>query len=763
MPDTDQESRDLLTPLGGAAFIGAIAPEGVAPRFRLRVPLDQDRDQVATAHLTASAHGVYEAFIDGESVTDSVLNPGWTSYEWRLAHQTFAVDSAVRRGSRDLEIALVLGNGWYRGRLGFAAAEASYGDEISVAAVLDIVFRDGSRQRICTSAEWTAEESGITRNSIYNGQSIDARIGSRGAPLDVVVTHIDRGTLFPQSAPLIGRHEVLRPVEISQSRSGHTLLDFGQNLVGWVRFTVQGERGSTIRIRHAEVLENGELGTRPLRHAEATDELILSGGLDHFEPTLTFHGFRYAEVTGWPDGVPVDDIEAVVVHSRMDRTGHFECSDPMVNQLVHNAIWGQKGNFLSVPTDCPQRDERLGWTGDIAAFAASASFQFDTSDFLDGWLRDLLEETRHAPGGIVPVVVPEVLKHGRFPEGFSLPWDRATAVWGDAAVWVPQALWNSYGDIDRLADYYPAMKLHLESVERDVSPSGLWDRGNQLGDWLDPDAPADDPGAAKADPSVVATACLYRSASFASEAASALALEDDASRWRAIATRTRRAFVSNYVDAAGRIRSDCATVYALAIAFDLLEGDLRAGAGARLAQIVRESDYRITTGFAGTPYVTWALSKTGHLDEAYRLLLERDCPSWLYSVTMGATTIWERWDSMLPDGSINPGEMTSFNHYALGAVVDWIYQVVGGIRPAAPGYAAVTIHPQPGGGIEWAKTTYRTPEGLVSCSWRVSSGRLALEFSVPEGVAAEVVLPGQERTEVVGGTHRFEVDYSPAI
>ena len=315
-----------------------------------------------------------------------------------------------------------------------------------------------------------------------------------------------------------------------------------------------------------------------------------------------------------------DDIEAVVVHSEMQRTGRFSCSEPLVDKLVENSVWGQKGNFLSVPTDCPQRDERLGWTGDLAAYAASASFQFDTADFLDNWLRDLLEETRNSAIQTVPLVVPDVLKYAHFTDGFTLPEMTATAVWGDAAIWVPQALWNAYGDLDRLAAYYPAMVLHLESVLRDVSEEGLWDRGNQLGDWLDPDAPPDDPAAAKADPDVVATACLYRSASFAAEAAMLLARAEDAERWSQLALRTRKGFREHYCEG-GRIRSDCATVYALAIAFDLLEGADRAAASDRLAELVREGEYRVTTGFAGTPFVTWALSETGHIDEAYGLLL----------------------------------------------------------------------------------------------------------------------------------------------
>ncbi|GAA2036676.1 family 78 glycoside hydrolase catalytic domain [Agromyces tropicus] len=742
-------------PLGNARFITARADRDVAPRFSTEVDLDRPRSQVTAAVLRATAHGVYEARIDGRPASDSVLDPGWTAYEWRLPYQEHDVSDLVASGEGPVRLDLVLGNGWYRGDLGFAAANANYGEVISVAALLDIAYADGSSQRITTDASWSAVASDTTRNSLYDGQTIDARRRfDEGAPLGVREVDIDRTTLFQQSGPPVLRHEIISPVAIWTSPSGRCLVDFGQNLVGWLRFTVQGAEGTEIEIRHAEVLEDGELGIRPLRAAEARDVFILSGNEDSFEPTLTFHGFRYAEVSGWPGELAVDSLEAVVVHSEMRRTGHFACSEPLVNQLVHNSVWGQKGNFLSVPTDCPQRDERLGWTGDLAAYAASACFQFDTADFLDDWLADLLVETAHSPDRGVPLVIPDVLKYADFPADFSMPPWAAAAIWGDAAIWVPQALWIAYGDADRLAAQYPAMKLHLESVERYISPTGLWDLGHQLGDWLDPDAPPDQPGAAKADPHVVATACLYRSATFAAEAATIIGETEDAARWAELAERTRTAFNAHYVDG-GIVTSDCATVYALAIVFGVLDDDDRAFAGARLAEIVRDADYRVTTGFAGTPFVTWALSETGHVGEAYALLLETGCPSWLYPVTMGATTVWERWDSMLPDGTINAGEMTSFNHYALGAVADWIYQVVGGIRPAAPGYGRVRIQPVPGPGITWAETSYASAHGTVSAAWRTDEGGFALEVALPDGLPAEIVLPDGRVEQVVGGVHRL--------
>ncbi|WP_069385399.1 family 78 glycoside hydrolase catalytic domain [Cellulosimicrobium cellulans] len=741
--------------LDAAQMITADADRGRAILLATTVRLERDPEAVRSARLVSTAHGVYEARVDGRPVDDAVLRPGWTAYEWRLQVQDVDVTALVRGGPRETVVEVLLGNGWYRGDLGFEGAKASYGTDIGFLGVLEVTFDDGTVQTVASSPAWTARLSDTTENSLYDGQRIDARLrAAEPTALPVRVVDLDRSVLVPQVGPRTVRQEVLPARRVWTSPSGRTLVDFGQNLVGWVRFTVSGPEGTEIVVRHAEVLEDGELGTRPLRSARATDTFVLSGGTDSFEPTLTFHGFRYAEVTGWPGELTTDDLEAVVVHSAMRRTSEFTCSDPLVNQLVHNAVWGQKGNFLDVPTDCPQRDERLGWTGDIAAFAASASFQFDTADFLHKWLLDLAEETRHAPGGAVPYVVPEVMKHGDVSH-WDNPFDTTpTAVWGDAAVWVPEALWRAYGDESRLAAHYPAMVMHLESVEAALSPSGLWDQGFQFGDWLDPDASPHEPAKAKADPGVVATACLFRSATFAAEAAGVLGRADDAERWAALARRTRAAFSEHYVDG-GRVTSDCTTVYALAIAFGLLDDADRAAAADRLAELVRESGYRVTTGFAGTPFITWALSETGHVEEAYRLLLEKECPSWLYPVTMGATTVWERWDSMLPDGSINPGEMTSFNHYALGAVVDWVYQVVAGIRPAAPGYAEVLVQPVPGPGIDHVRAAYESRAGRIEVEWTHDAGAFVLDVSIPDGVPAEIVLPDGKRTRVTGGTHHL--------
>ncbi|MFC7374923.1 MULTISPECIES: family 78 glycoside hydrolase catalytic domain [unclassified Brachybacterium] len=743
-----------LTTLDRSQPIAASAPTGRVPRLATTARLTNAASSVAMAELLATAQGVYEVAINGTPVTNSVLNPGWTVYESRLQVQRFDVTELIRGGSADVHVSTLLARGWWNGDFGFGDAAANYGTENAFLGALVVTFTDGSTQEIRTDETWTATGSTIEFATIYDGQYEDRRFHA-GEPTPVRIAELDRSTLIEQQSPLIVRHEARAPEKIWTSPSGKTLLDFGQNLVGWLRFTVTGPSGTEITMRHAEVLENDELGVRPLRTAAATDRVILSGDPDgeSFEPTFTFHGFRYAEITGWPGDLRPEDVEAVVVHSDIPRTGWFECSHAGVNQLVHNSVWSQRGNFLAVPTDCPQRDERLGWTGDIAAYAATAAYQFDVSDFLHNWLLDVRAETDLPPLNFVPFVVPDILKlrkGGKDPFAEGEPREVPTAIWGDAAVWVPQALWNAYGDLDRLREHYPGMVLHLESVERALSPSGLWDTGFQFGDWLDPDAPPDAPADAKADKGVVATACLVRSARFAAETARLLGEDDDARRWQDLAESTLSAFTDAYVEADGRIRSDCATVYSLAIVFDLLDEPTRAAAGQRLAELVREAGYKVSTGFAGTPFVTWALSETGHVEDAYRLLLEEENPSWLYPVSMGATTIWERWDSMLPDGSINPGEMTSFNHYALGAVADWIYQVVLGIRPAEPGYRTILLKPTPGPGIDWAKGAYDSAVGRIEVEWSTAEGGFTCTATVPAGIDAQVELPDGTARQITG-------------
>ena len=714
--------------------------------------LDAGHGGIESATLVATAHGAYEAELNGRSVDPRVLAPGWTSYQWRLQCQRYDVTELLAEHNT---LSVEVGNGWWRGKFGFGDNGVDYGEDIGLIAALEIIHADGHRQAVTTSPQWQVTRSRTADNTLYHGQHIDLRV-EPGDPRPARAVDLDRGTLVEQVDTGVVRHETIAPQRIWTSPAGKLLVDFGQNLVGWIRLTTPADPGREIVLRHAEVLEHGELGTRPLRHAKATDTIICSDTATVVEPSFTFHGFRYAEVTGWPGQLNASDLEAVVIHTDLHRTGHFRCSDEQVNQLERNMVWGLRGNTVDVPTDCPQRDERMGWTGDLAAIAPTAVRLYDMADMLHGWLLDLAAELCH--NGVVPKVVPDIISLGQRPaDRLTTP----TCVWGDAAVWVPEALWQQYGDAERLAEHYPAMRRHLETIEEALSPTGLWDTGFQYADWLDPDAPPDRPGDAKADKGVVATACAYRSAGIVARAAGVLGRSDEQQRWSALAERVRAAFREHYVGPDGRITSDCATVYALAIHFDVLEGDLRQAAGDRLAELVREAGHRISTGFAGTPFVTWALTATGHVDDAYALLLQTECPSWLYPVTMGATTIWERWDSMLPDGTINPGKMTSFNHYALGAVSDWLHQVVGGIRAAAPGHAEIEFRPVPGPGLTWAETSLETRHGAAGCRWQIADGQLSVRVVAPE-VPATLVLPNGETHPVPPGEHTFSQPWDSA-
>jgi alpha-L-rhamnosidase len=512
-----------------------------------------------------------------------------------------------------------------------------------------------------------------------------------------------------------------------------------------VRIRVRGEAGRTVRIRHAEILQDGELCTAPLRGAAATDEYTLRGGdAEEWEPRFTVHGFRYAEVDGWPGELTAADLDAVVCHTDMTRTGWFTCSDPLLEKLHDNVVWSMRGNFVDVPTDCPQRDERLGWTGDIAVFAPTASFLYDCAGLLTSWLADLAAEQGEL--GTVPAYVPWV--ELVFPV---VP----TAVWGDAAVSVPSVLHERFADTGVLRAQYASMRAWVDQVAALAGDRRLWSTGFQFGDWLDPAAPPDEPAAARTDPYLVATAYHARSASLLADIAALLGEEEDHRRYAALATEIADAFNNEYVTPNGRVVSDAQTAYAVALHADLLEKvDQRERAGRRLVELVEAEGHHVGTGFVGTPLICDALTAVGADDTAYRLLMQRECPSWLYPVTMDATTIWERWDSMLPDGRVNPGEMTSFNHYALGAVADWLHRRVAGLVPAAPGYKRILVRPRPGGGLTHASATHESPFGRIEVAWRRDGERLHVDVAVPPGATATVQLPDPSFTPVDMGSGR---------
>ncbi|MDX3452293.1 family 78 glycoside hydrolase catalytic domain [Streptomyces sp. ME02-8801-2C] len=708
------------------------------------------RPGIVSARLYATAHGVYTSALNGTRVGDEVLAPGWTSYRHRLRYRTHDVTALLTAGENTLSV--LLGNGWYRGHLGWWGARALYGDRLALLAQLEVRYADGSVEVFGTDEKWRARDTGIVADDLYKGQRTDLRYtpGEASGPVDVLPEEdTDLARLVAPDGPPVRVTEVLPALKVWESPSGRTLADFGQNVVGWVRLRVRdATEGREVTVRHAEVLEDEELCTRPLRTADAIDTYLLAESAEAvLEPSFTFHGFRYAEISGVP-GLTADDLHAVVVGTDLRRTGWFTCSDPDLEQFHENVVRGTRGNFLDVPTDCPQRDERFGWTGDTQVFAPTAAFLFDTAGFLSSWLADLAADQH--PDGAVPWVVPDVLDTG----------SPTAAAWGDAAAVVPWVLHERYGDLDILRRQFASARAWVDKIAS-LTTGGVWAGGFQFGDWLDPAAPPDDPFAARTPADVVATACLVRCADLVSRTAATLGRSAEADEYRALAARTREAFARAFVTPAGRIVGDSPTAYAMALEWDLLSlPGQREAAGRRLADLVRTGGFRIATGFVGTPLMTDALTSVGRSDLAHRLLLEKGCPSWLYPVTMGATTVWERWDSMLPDGTVNPGQMTSFNHYALGAVADWMHRTVAGLAPAAPGYREFTVRPLPDRALTHASARHVTPYGEASVSWRRAEGRFHLEVTVPVGTRATVHLPGEGWPPVTAahGTHTWTTE-----
>jgi alpha-L-rhamnosidase len=742
----------LIEPAGGE--------RGPAALLRREFTVD---GPVAAARLYATAHGIYVAEVNGRRVGDDALAPGWTSYHRRLRYQAYDVTDLLQGGAN--VIGFQVADGWWRGRLGFVpGARDTYGTSLGLLAQLEITRADGSRAVIGTDGAWRCCSDGPVRAAdLYDGERYDATRELPGWSLpgfddsawsSCRAGALDAVTLVPPDGPPVRATEGLTVRETLTTPSGKTVLDFGQNVVGRLRIKVRGPRGATVTIRHAEVLEDGELAIRPLRTAQATDAYTLRGdpGGEEWEPEFTIHGFRYAEVTREPGGLGgLDDFGAVamVYHSDLERAGWFYCSDELLTRLHDNVVRGMRGNFVDVPTDCPQRDERLGWTGDIQVFAPTAAYLYDCAGFLTSWLKDLAAD--QAPDGTVPLFVPRV----DIPGPFEKP--ARVAGWSDAAVIVPWAAYQRFGDREVLRRQYQSMRAWVDGLTASLGPGTLFDRPTmQLGDWLDPAAPPDAPWAAATDSHLVATAYRAHVADLLSRIAAVLGEDADADKYAELAEGVRQAFHDEYVTPRGRVVSDSQTAYALALEFGLLrDPGQRDRAGRRLVDLVRAKGYHVATGFLGTPLICDALTGAGAVDDAYQLLRQTECPSWLYPVTMGATTIWERWDSMLPDGSVNPGGMTSFNHYALGAVADWMHRVIGGLAPAAPGYRELRVEPRPGGGLTWARTSHLTPYGLAEVSWRRADGTLTVDVTVPAGTTATVVLPGAAPASAGPGRHQF--------
>ncbi|KAK4119732.1 glycoside hydrolase family 78 protein [Parathielavia appendiculata] len=743
--------------------------------FMVEEPIDK-------ARLYITTQGVYEAEINGSRIGDAFLPPGWTAYDGRLQYQTYDVTGALSHGTNCLGVRVA--EGWFCGRIGFEGGHRNiWGPYPALMAQLEITYSDGRIQTVCTDDSWTVIKGPIRMAEIYDGEKYDATMevplwscaasGFQAGWGSVLVLPPlpDAVRLTAGFGEPVRRIETLQPVQKILSPSGRTIVDFGQNLVGYVRVKgISGARQSKITLSHAEVLENGELGTRPLRLCKATDEYTLKGAPEgeDYEPRFTFHGFRYVQVDGWPGTLDLASIEAVVCHSDMKSAGDFACSEQLLNKLYHNVCWGMRGNFFSVPTDCPQRDERLGWTGDLALFAPTAVLIYDCFNLLKNWLIDV-EHDQRVLGGVPPMVSP----NATLPDPV---WCRKVpcAIWHDVTVLAPWALYQETGDLSILAQQYNSMLEWMRVLPRNKSGlTHLWDTTVfQLGDWLDPAAPPDQPWKSATDAKMVANMFLIQSLDVMAKISNLLGRAPEHKRFTLEAAAARAEFHQEYVTPNGRIVSDTQAAYALAICLDILHPSQIPRAGARLAELVRKNNFRIGTGFAGTPFLCEALAATGHLQVAFAALLETGCPSWLYPVTMGATTVWERWDSMLPDGSINPGEMTSFNHYAFGAVAKFLYERVAGLRRLNPGWTRCHVEPAVGARFTSASASHETPRGTVSCRWSTRSvvggsegvEEMLLSVRVPYGTTVEVVLPTMdhvERREVVEhGTWSFQTTFT---
>ena len=707
---------------------------------------------VTSARLHVTALGLYHLRINGRDVGDTLLAPGWVAYRHRLVADTYDVTDMLRAGAN--VVVATLGDGWYRGRLGWNPGRdrCTYGHDVGLIAQLEVELDDGSVHRVVTDDTWQVSTGEVRSADLYDGSVIDLRERQDGVdlpgfdtrgwqPAKAIPFEFDR--IEPRMAEPVREVQTFQQSELPP-RDGDVLrLDAGQNIAGYVRLRVQGRRDDTVTVRHAEVLEaDGSLHLRSLRSAKATDTYVLADEqVTELEPAFTFHGFRYAEIETTAE---VLMVEFVAISSDTPRRGWFECSNAALSRFHENVVWSQRDNFVSVPTDCPQRDERLGWTGDAQAFAPTACSLFDAGPFWSSWLIDLALDQDPRLGA--PTVVPDVVLEGESRFG--------RAGWADAATMVPWAVYEAFGDIEVLRRQYESMRSHVESLRARLGPDGLLPESMQFGDWLDPDAPADQPWAAKADSRYLANAFLVHSARVLARAATLLVRADDASLYARVADEVASATWAEWADHAVTTQ----TGSAVALCFGLMPEGERATVAATLARDVREVDGRVATGFLGTPLVLPALADAGHWDEAYLMLLRMEAPSWLYQVTKGATTVWERWDAIRPDGSIHPGSMQpppnvpdtneeshmlSFNHYAYGAVIDWVYRNLAGLAPDpdVPGYRRVRLAPRPTAGIHWARASVETAYGTVSTSWQVEGDRFSAQMELPFGTSGWFVPP----------------------
>jgi len=718
------------------------------------------KGKIASARLYVTSRGLNEMYINGQRIGKDVLSPGWTAYQARIQYFTYNVTAFIEAGNN--AIGAMLGDGWYRGYLVWENNRNVWGERVALMSQLVIKYEDGTEQIIGTDETWKATNNGPVReNDLYNGETYDARLEKKGWAAigfdesswwNVRVGNYPKDNLIAPAGPPVRRTQELKPLKVITTPAGETVYDFGQNMVGWVRLRVQGPAGTKIRITHAEVLDQkGNFYTANLRSAKCELTYILKGdSIETYEPRFTFMGFRYARIEGLPSAPSLDNLTGVVIHSDFPNSGTFETSKPLVNQLQKNIVWGQIGNFVDVPTDCPQRDERLGWTGDAQAFVRTATFNKEVAGFFTKWLRDVAIDQK--TNGGVPHVVPDVIQN-KNPDDI-----KSSAGWADVATIAPWTLYQVYSDRRLLETQYESMKKWVEYVRKNAGSKLLWTNGEHFGDWLSYRGAAQF-GEPVTDNDFIATAFFAHSAHLTSKAALTLGKATDAVLYGELYQNIKKAFLQEYVSPSGRLVCNTQTAYVLALHFDLLPENLRPQAVERLVQDIKRHGNHLTTGFLGTPYLCHVLTRFGKNDVAYDLLNQETYPSWLYPVKKGATTIWERWDGIKPDGSFQDVSMNSYNHYAYGAIGDWMYQNMAGIDLIEPGFKKFVIAPKPGGGFTSTKATYESPYGTIASSWEQQNGKTTLKISVPANSKALVKLPaiGADKLNQIAQTQRLKL------
>ena len=707
---------------------GADTAARPSPYYRKVFTVDKP---LASATLYITAHGIYEAWLNNRKIGEDYFAPGWTSYDKRLQYQEYDLLPLLRKGSAELRVAV--GEGWYRGPFGGLMQRDNYGSDAAIIALVVLRYRDGSVREIPTDASWEAGTGPVLQADLYGGIVYDANLQPGGwAP--VKLAEYSKEVLVPTIGKGVRKQEKFTALKVFTAPDGSQLADFGQNLAGWVALQVKGRKGDTVTVQHAEVLDKqGNFYTGNLREAKATDTYILKDGEQTLEPLFTWHGFRYAKITGAT--VRPEQLTAVALYTEMPPAGTFSCSNPLLNQLQHNITWSLKGNFLDIPTDCPQRSERLGWTGDAQVFFRTAAFNFDVKDFYFKWLQDLAADQRD--NGSVPQLIPWIYRNLQPPRRNGI------AGWSDAATIIPWEMYQVYGDARVLEKQYPSMKAWVDYIVS-ASKDGLW-TANGYGDWL---APGDSTSLPYIDQ------CYWAySTQLLVNAATLLGKQADVAAYTKLLQQVKDTFAVHYLRPGGRTMPDTQTSYVLALELGMLPDSLKRPAAARLAELVKANGNHLATGFLGTPGLLHALSEHGELPTAYALLLQDTYPSWLYPVKMGATTIWEKWNAILPDSTV---QATSYNHYAYGAVGNWLYTVVGGIQPGSPGYREVVIRPQPGGGLTWAKAGYRSAYGEIRSEWELHGEKIRMKVQVPQGCEARVYVPGKAMVKVKAGRYEFE-------